>query len=101
MLTTGGNTNESTKGITDLLKDLPSYKIRSIDNMIDLFFPSIDLFIYLNRKESIIFEEIRKGKSEEETISVISKKHKISKSEALRELNNFIKEFSLSIRNER
>jgi len=60
MNTQGGIKNESKKNFIDLLGNLnlPSFKYREIGGKIDLFFPSCDVYIYLDKIESIIFRYI-------------------------------------------
>jgi len=97
----GGYENESKKSIIDLLRFLPSYNYRSIGGRLDLFFSSIDLFIYLSRRESTIFERISiKGNSFEETLKIYMAKYRLDPRRATEEINSFLKNLLESVKNE-
>lgn len=89
----GGKKNEDKKSISNLLKTLPKFKYRSIDNQIDLFFPSIDLFVFLSKKESVLFENLFiKNISIEDFIKSVSLKHNFQEKRALAEIDLFVSE---------
>jgi hypothetical protein len=56
----GGNKNDSKKVAIDLLerREMPRFHLRSLGGEFDLFIPSRDIFISLNKEESFLFDAL-------------------------------------------
>lgn len=93
--------NENTKICVNLLKqvEIPQFKFRYQGKKIDLFFPSKDLFIYLNKQESFIFNVLFIKKLNLAKVVALTKiKFKLNEKKAVSKITNFIKKFSEAIK---
>lgn len=89
-------TNHGNKrNIDDLLKglNLPNYKYRFLREGGDIFIPSLDIFISLDKGESLIFQNlILNKKSQKSTINLLAKKLNEKEEKSQIRIINFLNE---------
>jgi len=89
--------NEGQKIYTNLLRQLKSseFKFRKTSDRVDLFFPSKDIFLYLDKYESFIFiSSFLKKLTLTKTASLLETKFKLTKEKSFSKIINFMRKFS-------
>ena len=92
--------NENKKSFFDLLNiaKLPDFRYREIEGKIDIFFPSKDIFIYLNIFESFVFKKLFVEDIKEDIFPVIEKNFSLKTEETNKKLNKFLIELSRELK---